>query len=932
MAGPSECGIQVFCRFRPMNSKEERENNKFVPKFPAGTEDQISVAGKVYMFDKVFKPNSTQEQVYKGSAYHIVQDVLSGYNGTIFAYGQTSSGKTHTMEGVFGSELQGIIPRIVQDIFNHIYTMDVKLEFQIKVSYYEIYNERIRDLLDITKVNLAIHEDKNRVPYVKGATEQAVASPEDIMSCIDQGKANRMVAVTNMNEHSSRSHSVFLIAIQQRDTETNKQLSGKLYLVDLAGSEKVSKTGAEGSTLEEAKNINKSLTSLGMVIAALAEGNKSHIPYRDSKLTRILQESLGGNSRTTVIICCSPAETNEAETKSTLQFGARAKTIKNVVAINEELSADEWRRRYEKEREKVARLKAQLAAAQMELDRWRSGGKVPESEWVRFDDATLAALPGMTMSSAPSDSMLSMERSMIAPPPLTSTNGPITDEEKRRYEEERAKLYQQLDDKDDEIQNLSSKTEQIKQQMVDLEDQVNILREEREASSIENQAMLQANEAAKEETKEVLNALEELALNFDTKAQEAEAKERENDLLNEDLQKKTLDLHEAKAEVDTLRETVGAHKRKLNDYVNNMLKELQEVDGAIKVAPGEEDEMLAHMRIQITKLATDFRTAKQKYANLESGSEGVDQKLKALEGELDEVKRNMAQSEAKNKSQQETIEKQVKEKGELEQQIDTLTVRVSSAGASEDGNLSEEQTKLVTQLRNEISEKNKRVDALTLSIKELEAVQVQLTSELEKLRSDEADKEKKIRELAAISDKREQASLDMRGLQETVEKELSALHNLRRQFVTDLAARIKRSTGPDSVEDEFGGSPAQKQKIQFLESNLDKLTKVHKQLVKDNADLRLELPKLEKKLRTTTERVKNLEQALREAKENALRDRKKYQAEVERIKEAVRQRNLARRGMQPQIVKTIRPGQLYAPMGSSPMGTPSPVIRPQGAE
>uniref|UniRef100_A0A914RSW8 Kinesin-like protein n=1 Tax=Parascaris equorum TaxID=6256 RepID=A0A914RSW8_PAREQ len=377
--------------------------------------------GKVYVYDKVFKPNSSQEEVYMGAAYHIVQDVLSGYNGTVFAYGQTSSGKTHTMEGVFGdSEKQGIIPRIVQDIFNHIYNMDVDLEFHIKVSYFEIYNEKIRDLLDVTKMNLAIHEDKNRVPYKK------VVMVNDGNSAT---RARSNVVTTDMNEHSSRSHSVFLIQVKQENTATQKKLTGKLYLVDLAGSEKVSKTGAEGAVLEEAKNINKSLSALGNVIAALAEGTvsiqfyslflprkvrrmdqlifqKSHVPYRDSKLTRILQESLGGNSRTTVVICCSPASSNEAETKSTLMFGQRAKTIKNVVVVNEELTAEEWKRRYEREKDKgrrretspliaqlcahvdkndtVARLKQQLMAAEMELNRWRKGEKVPESEWVNL--------------------------------------------------------------------------------------------------------------------------------------------------------------------------------------------------------------------------------------------------------------------------------------------------------------------------------------------------------------------------------------------------------------------------------------------------------------------------------------------------------------------------------------------------------------------
>ncbi|KAG7250665.1 hypothetical protein CRUP_028953, partial [Coryphaenoides rupestris] len=229
--------------------------------------------GKSYAFDRVFPTNTTQEQVYNTCAKQIVKDVLGGYNGTIFAYGQTASGKTHTMEGKLHDPHQmGIIPRIAEDIFNHIFAMDENLEFHIKVSYFEIYMDKIRDLLDVTKTNLAVHEDKNRVPFVKGCTERFVSSPDEVMDVIDEGKSNRHVAVTNMNEHSSRSHSIFLINIKQEHVETEQKLCGKLYLVDLAGSEKVSKTGAAGAVLDEAKNINKSLSALGNVISALAEG------------------------------------------------------------------------------------------------------------------------------------------------------------------------------------------------------------------------------------------------------------------------------------------------------------------------------------------------------------------------------------------------------------------------------------------------------------------------------------------------------------------------------------------------------------------------------------------------------------------------------------------------------------------------------------
>ncbi|KAM3934044.1 kinesin heavy chain isoform 1-T1 [Leptodactylus fuscus] len=939
----NECSIKVLCRFRPLNQAEVQRGDKYLPVFQG--DDCVVVGGKPYAFDRVFPPNTTQEQVYHACAMQIVKDVLAGYNGTIFAYGQTSSGKTHTMEGkLHDPQLMGIIPRIARDIFNHIYAMDENLEFHIKVSYFEIYLDKIRDLLDVSKTNLSVHEDKNRVPFVKGCTERFVSSPEEILDVIDEGKSNRHVAVTNMNEHSSRSHSIFLINIKQENVETEQKLSGKLYLVDLAGSEKVSKTGAEGAVLDEAKNINKSLSALGNVISALAEGAKGYVPYRDSKMTRILQDSLGGNCRTTMFICCSPSSYNDAETKSTLMFGQRAKTIKNTASVNLELTAEQWKKKYEKEKEKNKTMKETIQKLEAELARWRNGENVPETEQLSDGEQIIQETCDET--------------------PVNDNNSSIviriSEEERRKYEEEIRKMYKQLDDKDDEINQQSQLVEKLKQQMLDQEELLISTRGDNDKVQMELSRLQSENDCAKEEVKEVLQALEELAVNYDQKSQEVEDKTLQNKILADELSQKVATLLSLESDLHRLQEFSTHQRKRIAEVLNGLMKDLSEFsvivgNGEFKLPveiSGAIEEEFTVARLYISKIKSEVKSVVKRCRQLENLQVECHRKMEVTGRELSSCQLLISQHEAKIRSLTEYMHSVELKKRQLEESYDTLSEELAKMQAQENvtevavkekeqdameasevkkvlemqmESHREAHHKQLARLRDEINEKQKIIDELKDLNQKLQLELEKLRADYEKLKSEEHEKSHKLQELTFLYEKHEQSKQDLKGLEETVARELQTLHNLRKLFVQDVTSRVKKSA--EMEPEDSGGIHSQKQKISFLENNLEQLTKVHKQLddwvsklVRDNADLRCELPKLEKRLRATAERVKALEGALKEAKEGAMKDKRRYQQEVDRIKEAVRYKNTMKRTHTAQIAKPIRPGHYPASSPTNPYG------------
>ncbi|TYH49811.1 hypothetical protein ES332_D10G160900v1 [Gossypium tomentosum] len=357
LSGISDSGVKVVVRMRPP-IKEEEEGDTIVQKV---TSDSLSINGQTFTFDSVASSDATQLDIFQLVGAPLVENCLAGFNSSVFAYGQTGSGKTYTIWGPanalleenLSSDQQGLTPRVFERLFARINEEQIKhadkqLKYQCRCSFLEIYNEQITDLLDPNQRNLQIREDVKSGVYVENLTEEYVSSMKDVTQLLIKGLSNRRTGATSINAESSRSHSVFTCVVESRCKSVADGVSSfktsRINLVDLAGSERQKLTGAAGERLKEAGNINRSLSQLGNLINILAEvsqtGKQRHIPYRDSKLTFLLQESLGGNAKLAMVCAISPAQSCKSETFSTLRFAQRAKAIKNKAVVNEVMQDD----------------------------------------------------------------------------------------------------------------------------------------------------------------------------------------------------------------------------------------------------------------------------------------------------------------------------------------------------------------------------------------------------------------------------------------------------------------------------------------------------------------------------------------------------------------------------------------------------------------
>uniref|UniRef100_A0A3B5KAF0 Kinesin family member 21B n=1 Tax=Takifugu rubripes TaxID=31033 RepID=A0A3B5KAF0_TAKRU len=392
-------------RIRPQMAKEKIEGCHVCTLVAPGEPQVLLGKDKAFTYDFVFDVDSEQQSIYQACVYKLIEGCFEGYNATVFAYGQTGSGKTYTMGTGFdvslGQQEQGIIPRAVHQLFQGIQSSKVRAqeagvqppEFKVSAQFLELYNEEILDLFDGTrdpesrcrKSSIKIHEDAGGSIYTTGVTSRLVQSEEELLQCLKLGALSRTTASTQMNAQSSRSHAIFTIHLcqmrvcQQPQMEMNgvdstpitqpefETLMAKFNFVDLAGSERLKRTGATGERAREGISINCGLLALGNVISALGDQTKKggHVPYRDSKLTRLLQDSLGGNSRTLMIACVSPSDRDFMETLNTLKYANRARNIKNKVVVNQDKTSQQ-----------ISALRAEIARLQMELTEFKAGKRV----------------------------------------------------------------------------------------------------------------------------------------------------------------------------------------------------------------------------------------------------------------------------------------------------------------------------------------------------------------------------------------------------------------------------------------------------------------------------------------------------------------------------------------------------------------------------
>ncbi|XP_076338911.1 LOW QUALITY PROTEIN: kinesin-like protein KIF3B [Tachypleus tridentatus] len=570
----AEC-VKVVVRCRPLSEKETSEGyERVVNMFPDRGVVEINnpkngEVPKQFTFDAVYDWNSKQLDLYDETFRPLIDSVLKGFNGTIFAYGQTGTGKTYTMEGIRSDpEKKGVIPNSFDHIYSHIARSENQ-EYLVRASYLEIYQEEIRDLLakDQSK-RLELKERPDIGVYVKDLSSFVCKSIKEIEHVMTVGNQNRSVGATNMNLHSSRSHAIFIITIEHSQLgpdDKNHIRVGKLNLVDLAGSERQAKTGAMGERQKEAIKINLSLSALGNVISALVDGKSSHIPYRDSKLTRLLQDSLGGNAKTVMVANIGPASYNFDESLTTLRYANRAKNIKNKPRVNED-PKDALLREFQQE---IARLKSQLATKSVKRRKKRKLKSSTENKLIDNEDEDGE---GEDEGELDEEFLREQEAKLEEEREAIMNDQNLIAEEKEKLLSETHKKQEQLKKEQEARDKMISKIKAMQSKL--LSGGKNIIDHTNEQQRALEQRKQEITEQKKRE-REMLQKLEtqeettlEIRETYSSLQQEVEVKTKK-------LKKLFSKLQAVKGEIQDLQEEHSNKRRELEQTQNELTKELK---------------------------------------------------------------------------------------------------------------------------------------------------------------------------------------------------------------------------------------------------------------------------------------------------------------------------------------------------------------------
>ncbi|KAI9808438.1 MAG: Kinesin heavy chain [Pycnora praestabilis] len=867
--------IKVVARFRPQNKIELASGGEPIVAFESDDTcnlDSNEAAG-AFTFDRVFDMASRQSDVFDFSIRPTVDDILNGYNGTVFAYGQTGAGKSYTMMGsdIDNDETRGIIPRIVEQIFASILSSPGNIEYTVRVSYMEIYMERIRDLLAPQNDNLPIHEEKTRGVYVKGLLEIYVSSMQEVYEVMRRGGNSRAVAATNMNQESSRSHSIFVITITQKNVETGSAKSGQLFLVDLAGSEKVGKTGASGQTLEEAKKINKSLSALGMVINSLTDGKSTHIPYRDSKLTRILQESLGGNSRTTLIINCSPSSYNDAETLSTMRFGVRAKAIKNKAKINAELSPTELKQLLKKAQNQVTTYEVYVSTLEGEVQLWRNGETVPKERWAApsgGEGITSRRTESRTpRPGTPSRLQADMGR---AETPSSRPDSRLADrastpsiilekDEREDFLRRENELQDQLAEKETliataekgfkdatvELQYLRQNNMKTGKDNEKLNSDVNELKMQLEKVSFEGKEAQITMDGLKEANSELTTELDEV------KQQLLDIRMHAKDtgtVMDEKEKKKSERMAKMMAAFDTGGDVFSDNERRIRNLIDQVDALHETTSAGEAIAPHD----LQELRTKLLETQGIIRQAEMSMAERADNTSTQDRRREELEQRLENVERDY---------------EDILERNLTPSDVDEVRERLGKAYL----NRRDIQVGKVEDLKQDIDRK---------------------VAENERLRAGLEDLQRKSRHggTAALNGS---APNGVHG--KTVQQQIAEFDVMKKSLMRDLQNRCERvvelEISLDETREQYNNvlrssnNRAQQKKMAFLERNLEQLTHVQRQLVEQNGSLKKEVAIAERKLIARNERILSLESLLQDSQEKLTAANHRFEAQLTAVKE-----------------------------------------------